>query len=198
MSFLNATAFLDYLFCPPLSGHKTTVIAKTVSQKIRCNIEAIKIVKRCLADGSLAVSDVERDVLTQYTGWGQLSGLFEPEHPQHAELKSLVTQAEFAALEASVLTSYYTSEWIIDAMYRAVARLGVQEGLLLDFATGSGKFLAGRPATLSAMKSFAVELDGLTGTIARLLNPAAKVIPPFLGAFKSRGHAACARRCFGV
>lgn len=175
MSFLNATAFLDYLFCPPLSGHKTTVIAKTVSQKIRCNIEAIKIVKRCLADGSLAVSDVERDVLTQYTGWGQLSGLFEPEHPQHAELKSLVTQAEFAALEASVLTSYYTSEWIIDAMYRAVARLGVQEGLLLDFATGSGKFLAGRPATLSAMKSFAVELDGLTGTIARLLNPAAKI-----------------------
>lgn len=60
-------------------------------------------------------------------------------------------------------------------MYRAVARLGVQEGLLLDFATGSGKFLAGRPATLSAMKSFAVELDGLTGTIARLLNPAAKI-----------------------
>ncbi|WP_270820073.1 DEAD/DEAH box helicase family protein [Aeromonas sp. Y311-2] len=178
MSFLNATNFLDFLFettAISSSGHAKTVIARTIAQKIDNNIEAIKIVKQGLADGTLAVSPHERAILAQYAGWGQLAGLFEPEHPRHVELKALVTPAEFSALEASVLTSYYTADWLIDAMFRAVSRLGVHDGCMLDFAAGSGRFLNRQPATMATMKRFAVELDGLTGNIARMLNPNAKI-----------------------
>lgn len=178
MSFLNSTCFLDFLFDAPVaSGHVKTVIARSVSQKLKDNIGALKLVKRYIADmGAGAVlSEADRDLLSRYCGWGQHAAVFEASHPGHTELRNLLSPAEYAAVEGSVLTSYYTDEWLIDAMYRAVSRLGVQDGCLLDFATGSGRFLHRQPHVLAGMKAFGVELDGLTGSIARLLNPKAKI-----------------------
>lgn len=178
MSFLNTTHFLDYLFDSKFVSdipQKKSIIANSIAEKINNNLAALRIVKECMADNRLTVTDDESSILNQYAGWGQLSGLFEASHKQNAELKSLVTAKEYAALEASILTSYYTPAWVVDVMYRAVARLGVQEGLMLDPAVGSGRFLAGRPASLAALRPYAIELDRLTGNIARLQNPDAKI-----------------------
>ena len=178
MSFLNTTTFLEFLFNDTLSAsipQVKSIIACTIAEKINNNLAALRIVKECIADNRLDLTDDELSILNQYAGWGQLSGLFEASHKQNAELKSLVTAKEYAALEASILTSYYTPTWLVDVMYRSVGRLGVQEGLMLDPAVGSGRFLAGRPASLAALRPYAIELDRLTGNIARLQNPDAKI-----------------------
>jgi N12 class adenine-specific DNA methylase len=181
MSYLNGSAFLDFLFSTQsvesaqVIPQNKTIIARTISEKINNNIAALQVVKNCIAEGRNSTTEDEQAVLGAYAGWGQLSSIFDNKHPRYLELKGLLTPKEHSALAASILTSYYTPEWLIDCMYRAVARLGVQEGCMLDPATGSGRFLSRRPACLAAMRQFAVELDGLTGNIARLNNPHAKV-----------------------
>lgn len=175
MSYLNSTSFFDYLLTvPSAANQKVTKVTKTLSEKIAANLAAIQIVKNQIETGG-GCSEEDRAVLAQYSGWGQMSALFDRGHPQNAKLAALVSPKEYAGLEASILTSYYTPIWIIEAMYRASARLGVQEGLLLDPACGSGRFLANMPASMHRMRQFGIELDPLSGHVARLLNPAAKI-----------------------
>lgn len=176
MSFLNSTSFLDFIAAPAvLANVALSKVAMSISDKLTNNIAALRIVKDIIANPRSAVTAGERACLNDYCGWGQLSGVFDPTHPRNPELKALLSTAEYRAVEGSVLTSYYTEDWLIDAMYRACSRLGVHEGHLLDPATGTGRFLARIPATMNSVRSIGIELDGLTGQIARLLNPSSKV-----------------------
>lgn len=150
-----------------------------LGKKFKENIAAIKLLKSLEADGRVATAD-ERKALAKYVGWGAMKGPFDPENKawakQHAELKELLTDAEFKAARASTLDAHYTSPVAIGAIYDALTRIGFTGGRLLEPSVGSGNFFGLMPKGMrQASQLHGVELDSLTSRLVAALYPKAKI-----------------------
>lgn len=157
---------------------------RTPREKFASNITAIRTLKsieKRMADGGPHANGEEQEILAQYSGWGGLSDAFEPnkdsEHSEYTELKSLLTEEEYAAARSSTLTAFYTPPEVIDAMYTALRKMGVGAGTILEPSMGVGAFFGQSHSYLyePTTRLFGVELDSLTGRIARQLYQKANI-----------------------
>lgn len=153
-------------------------------EKFAANITAIRTLKsieKRMADGGPHANGEEQEILAQYSGWGGLSDAFEPNkdswHGEYTELKSLLTEEEYAAARSSTLTAFYTPPAVIDAMYTALRKMGVGAGTILEPSMGVGAFFGQSHSYLyePTTRLFGVELDSLTGRIARQLYQKANI-----------------------
>lgn len=157
---------------------------RTPREKFAANITAIRTLKsieKRMADGGPHANGEEQEILAQYSGWGGLSDAFEPNkdswHSEYTELKSLLTEEEYAAARSSTLTAFYTPPEVIDAMYTALRKMGVGAGTILEPSMGVGAFFGQSHSYLyePTTRLFGVELDSLTGRIARQLYQKANI-----------------------
>ena len=102
-------------------------------------------------------------------GWGGLADCFDERHSKYQELKSLLDVDEYAAARASSLTAFYTSPVIISAMYEALSQMGFSDGNILEPSCGVGNFIGMLPYDMADAKTYGVELDSISGRIARQL-----------------------------
>ena len=138
------------------------------AEKYASNVAAIRTLQTVESENRLATPQ-EQEILSRYVGWGGLADCFDEKHSRYAELKALLTEEEYAAARASSLTAFYTSPIIIDAIYQALAQMGLESGNLLEPACGVGNFIGMLPDSMNACKAYGVELDSISGRIARQL-----------------------------
>ena len=138
------------------------------AEKYAANVAAIRTLQTVESENRLATPQ-EQEILSRYVGWGGLADCFDEKHSRYTELKALLTEEEYAAARASSLTAFYTSPIIIDAIYKALAQMGLESGNLLEPACGVGNFIGMLPDSMSACKAYGVELDSISGRIARQL-----------------------------
>ena len=140
--------------------------------KYQYNVEAIRTLKQIEAEKRLATPE-EQTILSRYVGWGGISHAFEPNDPkwakEYAELKELLTPAEYQSAQSTVLNAHYTSPTVIQAIYNAVEQMDFTPGTVLEPSMGIGNFFGMLPEKLAAAKLYGVELDDLTGRIAKQL-----------------------------
>lgn len=157
---------------------------RTPREKFAANIAAIRTLKsieKRMADGGPHANGEEQEILAQYSGWGGLSDAFEPNkdnwHSEYTELKSLLTEEEYAAARSSTLTAFYTLPEVIDAMYTTLRKMGVGAGTILEPSMGVGAFFGQSHSYLyePTTRLFGVELDSLTGRIAHQLYQKANI-----------------------
>lgn len=141
---------------------------KTPSQKFNDNITAIKTLKQIEAENRLATPE-EQEILSKYVGWGGLADYFDERHSKYNELKSVLTDEEYAAARSTTLNAHYTSPVIIKEMYTALSNMGFTEGNILESSCGIGNFMGLIPDGMSNSKFYGVEIDDLTGRIAKQL-----------------------------
>ena len=148
--------------------------------RYKANIEAIRLVKKLEAEGRYA-TEAEQIILSKYVGWGGLANAFDDRKSdwskEYTELKDLLTKEEYELARGSTLNAHYTDISVIKAMYDGLARLGFDGGRVLEPSSGVGNFVGAMPLEMSAkVKSFTmVELDTITGLIAKYLYPNADV-----------------------
>jgi len=148
--------------------------------RYKANVEAIRLVKQLEAEGRYA-TEAEQVILSKYVGWGGLANAFDQRKSEWAkeytELKELLSDEEYASARGSTLNAHFTDISVIKAMYDGLAGLGFNGGRLLEPSSGVGNFVGAMPAEMSAkVKSWTmVELDGITGLIAKYLYPNADV-----------------------
>ena len=140
----------------------------TPSEKYAANVAAIRCLKRIEDEERLATPE-EQEILSRYVGWGGLADCFDDRHAKYQELKSLLSEEEYAAARASSPTAFYTSPVIIRAMYDALAQMGFQNGNILEPSCGVGNFIGMMPETLDGSKAYGVEIDSISGRIAQQL-----------------------------
>ncbi len=142
------------------------------------NIEAIRLVKR-LTDEARQATTEEQAVLAQYVGWGGLPQAFDAENAdwkrEYQELSELLTPEEFAMARGSTLNAHYTNPTVIRAIFEAVANMGFESGHILEPACGVGNFFGMLPESMAGSRLSGVELDTITGLIARKLYPSASI-----------------------
>ncbi len=140
--------------------------------KYQNNVGAIRTLKQVEAENRLATPQ-EQEILSKYVGWGGLAQAFDPNNEkwakEHAELKELLTKEEYASAQETVLNAHYTSPTVIKAMYEAVGRMGFTPGNILEPSCGIGNFFGLVPEEYQNARLYGVELDSLTGRIARQL-----------------------------
>ena len=141
---------------------------KTPSQKFNDNITARKTLKQIESENRFA-SPEEQEILSQYVGWGGLADYFDERHSKYNELKSVLTDEEYAAARSTTLNAHYTSPVIIKEMYTALSNMGFTEGNILESSCGIGNFMGLIPDKMSNSKFYGVEIDDLTGRIAKQL-----------------------------
>lgn len=138
-----------------------------LKNKYEENIAAIKLLKQLEYEDREATNE-EKNILAKYNGWGGLSKAFEESSEQYYELKELLTPEEFNSSRESALTSFYTEPYIIDFMYKAIQRFGINgKCRILDPSAGVGNFLGRIPTELENSKITAVEKDNLTGRLLK-------------------------------
>ena len=146
--------------------------------KYAFNIAAIQTLKQIEAEGRQARPD-EQEILSRYVGWGGLPQAFDAENAswqkEYQQLKSLLTDEEYAAARGSTLNAHYTSPVVIRAMYEALDSMGFQDGNVLEPACGVGNFFGCLPESMSQSRLYGVELDSITGRMARQLYPDARI-----------------------
>ena len=146
--------------------------------KFRANIEAIKLLKY-LEETTAQATPEQQEVLSRYVGWGGLSDAFDPEKPawasEYAQLKELLTPEEYAAARSSTLNAHYTSPTVIQAIYEAVGRMGFETGNILEPSMGVGNFFGMLPEEMRNSRLYGVELDPVSGRIAKQLYPKADI-----------------------
>ena len=146
--------------------------------KFGMNLEAITVLKKVESENRPATPD-EQQVLSKYVGWGGVPDAFEPEkagwEKEYQELKAALTPEEYDSAKSSVLNAHYTSPTVIKAIYGAVGSMGFTSGRILEPACGIGNFFGLLPKTMSESKLYGIELDGVSGRIARLLYPNARI-----------------------
>lgn len=144
----------------------------TPKEKYQNNINAIKILKRCEEENRFAAKE-EQNILSKYVGWGGLSQAFDENNIQwnneYKELKSLLTEEEYKNAMESTLTAFYTPPIVIRAMYKALENMGFKNGNILEPSCGTGNFLGMVPETLKTSNLYGIELDSISGRIARQL-----------------------------
>ena len=147
-------------------------------QKFACNIEAIRTLQAIETEGRSATPE-EQTVLSQYVGWGGLADAFDPDKDswarEYTQLKELLTPEEYAAARASTLNAHYTSPTVIRAIYDAVEQMGFRTGNILEPSCGVGNFFGMLPESMAGSRLYGVELDSITGRIARQLYPEATI-----------------------
>ena len=137
-------------------------------ERFQRNLDAIRTLKTVEAENRSATAE-EQAVLAQYVGWGGLADFFDEKNPRYAELKELLTDAEYAAARESTLTAFYTPPVVIRSIYAALGQMGFTQGNILEPSCGIGNFLGMLPESMSGSKLYGVELDDLSGRIARQL-----------------------------
>ena len=137
-------------------------------ERFQRNLDAIRTLKTVEAENRSATAE-EQAVLAQYVGWGGLADFFDEKNPRYNELKDLLTDAEYAAARESTLTAFYTPPVVIRGIYTALGQMGFTQGNILEPACGIGNFLGMLPENMSGSKLYGVELDDLSGRIARQL-----------------------------
>ena len=146
--------------------------------KFQANVNAIRLLKELEAAGQQA-SPEQQEVLSRYVGWGGLSDAFDPEKPawalEYAQLKELLTPEEYAAARSSTLNAHYTSPTVIQAIYEAVDRMGFETGNILEPSMGVGNFFGMLPEKMRNSRLYGVELDSISGRIAKQLYPKADI-----------------------
>ena len=147
-------------------------------QKFARNIEAIRTLQAIEAEGRSATPE-EQTVLSQYVGWGGLADAFDPDKDswarEYTQLKELLSPEEYAAARASTLNAHYTSPTVIRAIYDAVEQMGFRTGNILEPSCGVGNFFGMLPESMQGSRLYGVELDSITGRIARQLYPEANI-----------------------
>ena len=147
-------------------------------QKFACNIDAIRTLQAIEAEGRSATPE-EQEILSQYVGWGGLADAFDPDKggwaKEYKELKGLLSEDEYAAARASTLNAHYTSPTVIRAIYDAVEQMGFRTGNILEPSCGVGNFFGMLPESMQGSRLYGVELDSITGRIARQLYPEANI-----------------------
>lgn len=146
--------------------------------KFQANVNAIRLLKELEAAGQQA-SPEQQEILSRYVGWGGLSDAFDPEKPawalEYAQLKELLTPEEYAAGRSSTLNAHYTSPTVIKAIYDAVDRMGFETGNILEPSMGVGNFFGMLPEEMRNSRLYGVELDPVSGRIAKQLYPKADI-----------------------
>ena len=147
-------------------------------QKYARNIEAIRTLFKLEQEHRGATAE-EQQVLSQYVGWGGLADAFDPGKDswakEYAELKGLLSEDEYAAARSSTLNAHYTSPTVIRGIYDAVEHMGFQSGNILEPSMGVGNFFGMLPDTMQDSRLYGVELDSITGRIAKKLYPQADI-----------------------
>ena len=147
-------------------------------QKYARNIEAIRTLFKLEQEHRGATAE-EQQVLSQYVGWGGLADAFDPGKDswakEYAELKELLSEDEYAAARSSTLNAHYTSPTVIRSIYDAVERMGFRSGNILEPSMGVGNFFGMLPDTMQDSRLYGVELDSITGRIAKKLYPQADI-----------------------
>ena len=147
-------------------------------QKYARNIEAIRTLFKLEEEHRGAIAE-EQQVLSQYVGWGGLADAFDPGKDswakEYAELKGLLSEDEYAAARSSTLNAHYTSPTVIRSIYDAVERMGFHSGNILEPSMGVGNFFGMLPDTMADSRLYGVELDSITGRIAKNLYPQADI-----------------------
>ena len=146
--------------------------------KYRANIEAIKLLRELESENRQATSD-EQEILSRYVGWGGLSQAFDENNKawanEYAELKALLSPEEYNSARASTPNAHYTSPTVINAVYKGLENLGFGSGNVLEPAMGVGNFFGCMPEEMRGSKLFGVELDSITGRIAKQIYPGADI-----------------------
>ena len=147
-------------------------------QKYARNIEAIRTLFKLEEEHRGATAE-EQQVLSQYVGWGGLADAFDPGKDnwakEYAELKGLLSEDEYAAARSSTLNAHYTSPTVIRSIYDAVERMGFHSGNILEPSMGVGNFFGMLPDSMADSRLYGVELDSITGRIAKKLYPQADI-----------------------
>ena len=147
-------------------------------QKFARNIEAIRTLFQLEQEHRGATAE-EQQVLSQYVGWGGLADAFDPNKEnwsaEYTQLKELLSEDEYAAARASTLNAHYTSPTVIRGIYDAVERMGFRSGNILEPSMGVGNFFGMLPDTMQGSRLYGVELDSITGRIAKKLYPQADI-----------------------
>ena len=137
-------------------------------ERFQRNLDAIRTLKTVEAESRAATAE-EQAVLAQYVGWGGLADFFDEKNARYGELKELLTDAEYAAARESTLTAFFTPPVVIRGIYAALGQMGFTQGNILEPSCGIGNFLGMLPESMSGSKLYGVELDDLSGRIARQL-----------------------------
>ena len=150
----------------------------TPKEKFQRNIEAIRLLEQIESEHRYA-NPQEQDVLSQYVGWGGLSDAFDESKTnwatEYQELKNLLSPEEYRMARESTLNAHYTSPAIIRSMYEVIERMGFKKGNILEPSMGIGNFFGMMPESMKESRLYGVELDSITGRIARLLYPKADI-----------------------
>ena len=141
-------------------------------EKCRNNIEAIRTLRQIEQENRLAAPE-EQEILSRYVGWGGLPQVFDENNSswanEYRELQGLLTPEEYVSARGSVLNAHYTSPVVIRAMYQAIENMGFRRGNILEPACGTGNFFGMLPESMRESKLYGVELDSITGRIAKQL-----------------------------
>ena len=150
----------------------------TPKEKFRANIMAIQLLKKCEDENRNATSE-EQKILSRYVGWGGLADAFDETkaawETEYLELKTVLTPEEYAAARASTLNAHYTQPIVIESMYQVLENLGFTKGNILEPSMGVGNFFGMLPENLNQSELYGVELDSISGRIAKLLYPDANI-----------------------
>ena len=146
--------------------------------KFQANVNAIRLLKELESAGQQA-SPEQQEILSRYVGWGGIPDAFDPEKlawaSEYTQLKELLTLEEYAAARSSTLNAHYTSPTVIQAIYEAVGRMGFETGNILEPSMGVGNFFGMLPEEMRNSRLYGVELDPVSGRIAKQLYPKADI-----------------------
>ena len=146
--------------------------------KYQANVAAIKLLKH-LEETTGQATPEQQAVLSRYVGWGGLADAFDPDKSawaaEYSELKELLTPEEYAAARASTLNAHYTSPTVVRAIYEAVEKMGFRTGNILEPSMGVGNFFGMLPESMAGSRLYGVELDSISGRIAKQLYPKADI-----------------------
>lgn len=160
----------------------------TAKEKFRRNVEAIRTLKTIEAENRFATKE-EQNLLSNYVGWGGLADAFDEKKTawagEYQELKKLLTAEEYVASRGSTLNAHYTSPAIIRCIYETLERMGLEKGNLLEPSMGIGNFFGMLPESMKESRLYGVELDSITGRIAKQLYPSAKIT---IGGFENTDY----------
>ena len=165
---------------PPVNFHITDdqLGYGTAKEKFRANVMAIQVLKKCERENRYA-SPEEQEILSNYVGWGGVPDAFDESKAswseEYQELKDLLTKEEYAAARESTLNAHYTQPVIIESMYQVIQNLGFEKGNILEPSMGVGNFFGRLPDKLQQSRLYGVELDSISGRIAKLLYPNADI-----------------------
>ena len=150
----------------------------TQKEKVRRNIEAIKLLHK-LEDENRLANKEEQEILSKYVGWGGLPDVFDENKDnwskEYNELKEILTDDEYKSARASTLTAFYTPPIVINAIYNALKNMGVEQANILEPSCGTGNFLGMLPQEMQSSKLYGVELDSISGKIAKQLYQKANI-----------------------